>query len=355
MARQSKSTRRTLVMELLAFVAAEHTAEHMRPLDEVDEREIRWVLEGGFGPLLYRAIRASGQPVPGRWSATLLGADLTAQVRHGDRVDTAKEVIDLCISEGVAVTLLKGISVSEQHYPSGHLRPMGDIDLLVPAEAHGAVQSALLARGYRPLSTSPAPGGAPRHHDSPLVCPERQVWVEVHRSLFDDRIAHGIFGTSHVTAQSRASVFHGRPVYRLAPAFQLLYVAYSCIQDMSLYVVNIDPTCLSSVVDTIYLLNASSDTLHFEPLLDWPDAELPIACLDVMLTWIVRQRLGVVPSEAIACLQRSQRIVGPLQRRLFHALLGHYLAGARRWNQPFPLPVPGRYSVRHQLRKRFAA
>jgi hypothetical protein len=354
MARESKSTRRTLVMELLAFAAAEHTAAQMRPLDEVDEREIRWVLDGGFGPLLYRAIRASGQPVPGRWDAALLGADLTAQVRHGDRVESAKEVIDICAAEGVPVTLLKGISVSEQHYPSGHLRPMGDIDVLVPPEAHGVIESALLARGYRPLS-GPDPGATPRHHDAPLAHPERQVWVEVHRSLFDDRVAHGIFGTSHVVAQSQASVFHGRPVYRLAPAFQLLYVAYSCIQDMSLYAVNIDPTCLSSIVDAVYLLNASSGALHFEPLLAWPDAELPIACLDVILTWLARQHLGAVPSEAIACLERGQHIVGPLQRRLFHALLGHYLAGARRWNQPFPMPVPGRYNLRHQLRKRFPA
>ena len=48
----------------------------------------------------------------------------------------------------ICPTLLKGISISDQHYPIAHLRPMGDIDILIPADAYESVESALLHRGY---------------------------------------------------------------------------------------------------------------------------------------------------------------------------------------------------------------
>ena len=73
---------------------------------------------------------------------------LQREVKHGNFVDTANEVIDVCRELQIRPTLLKGISISEQHYPVAHLRPMGDIDVLIPSDAYDSVESALLRRGY---------------------------------------------------------------------------------------------------------------------------------------------------------------------------------------------------------------
>jgi hypothetical protein len=53
------------------------------------------------------------------------------------------------------LTLLKGISLCEQHYPEPHLRTTGDIDALVDAAAVPELEARLVGLGYRPRSTYP--------------------------------------------------------------------------------------------------------------------------------------------------------------------------------------------------------
>jgi len=102
-------------------------------------------------------------------------------VRHGNMDDVATNVIDVCNGVDVEVTLLKGISIADQYYPSAHLRPMTDIDILVSQHEQQRVQLALLRRGYVP-KTGDWPEDS--HHAAPLLHPEKRVWAEVHSVLF---------------------------------------------------------------------------------------------------------------------------------------------------------------------------
>ena len=97
-----------------------------------DEREFRWLTDAGLGPLLYRAVRAHVSCLAQQRQDVLIASDLVAQVRHGEVVDTCLDLIDAAVAAGVQLTLLKGISIGDQYYPSAHLRPMSDIDVLVP-------------------------------------------------------------------------------------------------------------------------------------------------------------------------------------------------------------------------------
>jgi hypothetical protein len=345
-----------LVLELLKW-AAGHSPRSLADrivqlLDEGHEREVRWILDAGLGPLLYRATRDRFDVLPSAWRDVLLSAELTAHVRHGALIDTANEVIDVCTDLGTPVTLLKGISTSDQCYPAPHLRPMGDIDILVPREACEAVESSLLRIGYRPEPNHPRNDNM--HHAPPLLQPERNVWVELHTNLFPrhEYLAQStLFSSSNVDAQSTTSTFQGRSVRRLSDELQIAYIASSWMRDLTLSGVN--PGFLASLVDAFYLLKRSGTGL------DWPglrcilDNETAVASLYVTLGYISRHRLCAIPQEVISFLHSDQRLVGRFQMRTIHAMLDHYLIGGRPWNLFLPPPVPGRYRFRNQLRKRW--
>ena len=344
-----------LLIRLLRFAATDSpqgsATRAVCPLDGVDEREIRWVLDAGLGALLYRATRDCVDRVPLAWRDVLLSADLAARVKHGNLVDTANEVIQICQERQIRPTLLKGISISDQHYPIAHLRPMGDIDILVPPDAHESVESALLRRGYVCMPDFRVSKGA--KHGVPLAHPVRHVWVELHTALFDeDSLEADVLDIANVATQRVVSTFHGQPVYRLTDELQLLYIASSWIADLARYNVKIHPSCVPSLLDVLYLLKASGKVLDHSRLAVGAGSEMAMASLYVMLAYLARHGLSSESHRLSRVLASDQKIVGPLQLRVIHATLDRYLIGGRTWNLPLPLPVPGRYSVRHQLRKR---
>ena len=341
-----------LLIQLLKYAATDSpqnfATRALCSLDGVDDRQIRWALDAGLGPLLYRATRDCVDMVPANWRNVLLSADLTARVKHGNFVDTANEVIDVCQEMQIRPTLLKGISISEQRYPVAHLRPMGDIDVLIPSDAYESVESALLHRGYIRQPDYRVPKGDP--HGTPLAHPEWHVWVELHTSLFGDPLRDRVFGASNVAAQSIVSTFHGRHVYRLTDEFQLLYIASKWYDDLAQH--SIHPSGVAPLLDVIYLLKASGKLLDHTRLAVGPGSEMAMASLYVMVAYLARHGLSAESHGLSRVLASNQKLVGPLQLRIIHAALDRYLIGGRYWNLPLPLPVPGRYSVRRQLRKR---
>lgn len=344
-----------LVLELLKWAACGPpytSAERIASmLAEGRDRELRWVMDAGLGPMLYFAVQDHFERVPAAWRDVLLSSDLTAQVRHAAVIDTANQVIDACTELGIPLTLLKGISISDQYYPAGHLRPMGDIDILVPSEACDAVESALLRIGYRPDATHPRNGDM--HHLPPLLEPERKVWVELHTSLFpryEELSKANLFASSPVF-MAPISVFQTRSVRRFTDELQLAYIASSWMRDLTLS--GVQPCFLASLFDAVYLLKASAIRLDWNKLLSSLDDDTAAASLYVTLGFISRHGLCTVPREAFSFLRANQRLVGRLQIRAIHAMLNNCLVGGRFWTLPLPPPVPGRYNLRNQLHKRW--
>jgi hypothetical protein len=316
----------------------------------VDDRQLAWLLEAGLGPALYRALGNAVDCIPAAWRQMLLSADLTARIRHAKRVDCAVEIIDACENVGVRPTLLKGISISDQHYPVPHVRPMGDIDVLIPPQDYQSVESAILLRGYDKSDYSESDG---QHHGPPLHHPERDVWVELHTVLYprDSPLRAGtLFSPARVASRTAGSMFGGKPVDRLLDELQLVYIASSWMNDLIRS--RVQPSFLASLFDAIHLLKAKQQTLDWDRLLGWLDNEIAAASVYVMLAYLPRFGITPMPPSTMADLGARQRIVGAINLRLIHAMLDHYLIRGRRWNLPVPPPVPGRYSARYQWRKR---
>ena len=308
------------------------------------------------------------------------GADLTAQVRHGNLCGAVNEIIDACGEKGVRVTLLKGISISEQHYPAGHLRSMGDIDILVPARDYELVESTFLRQGYIPKPDYEVDQWSP--HGAPMFHPQRQVWFEVHTALFPGNTglrSNETFSPESVAAQSVASTFHGRPVFRLANELQLVYIASYWVRDLARN--GFHPSFVVPLLDAIYLLKASGPSLDWDGLLAHLDNDLAIASLYIMLDYLSRRGLVHCASPIVPRLASRQRIVGAMECRLISVMLDAYLVGdtalsgpfmdrhpmiaqsilntllgegshtgkllSLPWNLVFPPGVPDRYSLRY--------
>jgi hypothetical protein len=378
--------KRGLLFDLLAYAATDTASGSLRAiparrLEEVDDRQIQWVSAAGLAPLLYRASRDGIDQVRVLRREMLLSAHLTAIARHGELIDATREIIKACEPREIPVTLLKGISVSDQYYPEAYLRPMGDIDVLVPAPAQTTVESTILELGYRRQSQYQHREGA--HHGAPLFHPERGVWIEVHSALFpkDANVQSArIFSPSHVAAHSISATFCGNAVNRLSDELQLVYIASSWVRDLSRQ--GIHASFVPPLLDAVYLLKSHGQTLDWDELIGWLDNPMVAASLYLMLSYLSRNRLYQVDSPILSRLASSQNVIGPSALWFLHGMLDRYLVGGSPlsrfpsewqvaivlstllapgssgkklasvpWNILFPPSIAERYSARYQLRR----
>lgn len=376
------SEERGLLFDLLTYAASEPGSVRgipARRLAEADDHQMQWISQAGLAPLLYRASREEIDQVPTSRREMLLSAHLTAMVWQSNLIDATREIVEACQAQGVSITLLKGISISDQYYPEAHLRPMSDIDVLAPASGYLAAESAILELGYKPRPHHQHPQDA--HDGAPLFHPKRRLWVEVHNALFPKHatISSGrVFSAPHVAAHTVSSTFHGSAVNRLADELQLVYIASSWVRDLSQY--GIHASHMPPLLDALYLVNASNDTLAWDDLLGWLDNPMASASLYLMLSFLSRHGLCQVDPSILSRLASSQSALGPFALRVLHRVLERYLIGGKPfsrfirhwhvsillstllapgssgrklaavpWNILFPPSITERYSVRYQL------
>ncbi len=284
--------------------------------------------------------REAGGALPAERLPTLRAAELTAQIVYGEVRDATTDILDACRELGVRVTLLKGVSVSDQFYPAPHLRPMGDIDLLVAERDRAQVEAMLLRRGYAPMPGFREEAGDP--HGAPLFLPERRVWVELHTGLFPegDRLRRNrLFAPDMLEHHAVDSAFAGRPVRRLSAELQLVYLASYWMRDMSNY--GPDPTFAKSLFDAVYLLGASGPDLDWDGMLEWLDNDFARASLYVLVSFLATRGLCRVPEGILARLAAAQDIAGAVENRILGAMIDRGLIEGR--------PLLGSFGERHPM------
>jgi hypothetical protein len=375
---------RGLLFDLLTYAATYPSSGSTQAIsalrvEKADDRQMQWISEAGLAPLLYRALRDDIDQIRAIRREMLLSAHLTAVAWQGNLIDATREIIETCAAHGIRLTLLKGMSISDQRYPDPHLRPMGDIDILVPACAKTTVESTFVNLGYRPQAHYQHRKGG--HHGAPLFHPRRRVWIEVHTALFpeDANLRSGrLFTPSHVAAQTIASTFQGCPVNRLTDELQLVYIASSWVRDLAGH--GIQASFVPALLDAIYLLHDAGHTLDWSELLGCLDNPMAAASLYVMLSYLSENRLCQLKPRVLSRLASSQDVIGAPALWVLHRMVDKYLVEGRPfarfpshwhvaivlntllapgpsrrklasvpWNILFPPSVAERYSVRYQL------
>ena len=154
------------------------TENDWEPLVEMARRE-------GVGPLLFRAGTSAGWIAQAPPSARLtLGAlFLRSESYNRTLFEELDERILPALSPGIdPVVLLKGAALARTLYPEAGLRPMRDIDLLVPKQHMTEAERRLRDIGYI-RSIPPMGAGSEFSHDVHLVCQRSRTHVEIHWTL----------------------------------------------------------------------------------------------------------------------------------------------------------------------------
>lgn len=95
------------------------------------------------------------------------------------------QIVDQLHEQRIPVALLKGAALAESVYPTAGIRPMGDLDLLVPAHLAEDAQATIQELGYRPGGTPEDQADTEKNHRHlpALFGIGKPVVVEVHRHI----------------------------------------------------------------------------------------------------------------------------------------------------------------------------
>jgi hypothetical protein len=110
-------------------------------------------------------------------------AHTLATLRAEARRRQLSEVLDALHAEGVAAVLLKGAFLAAHAYPSAAMRPMGDLDLLVPNTLVGTAMDTLVELGYTRPTERDWQTFRGHRHPPPLLHRSRRLSVELHDTI----------------------------------------------------------------------------------------------------------------------------------------------------------------------------
>lgn len=141
-----------------------------------------------LGPLLHWQLthERAGVPVPETVRSALAGMFRAAAMRSLSAQRDLLEVCRLLNAAGIPSIPLKGAFLAYFSYPHAALRPLRDIDLLVPADLGVAAFTALVDAGYLKFDYY---GGDPEHcaetarHLPPLRAAADRLLIELHVRL----------------------------------------------------------------------------------------------------------------------------------------------------------------------------
>lgn len=148
-------------------------------------------------PLMFHHLKQAGASIPKQATDKLRA--LTIRHRHANRVrsQVLAEIVDAFTRAGIECVVLKGAALAHLIYPSPALRPMRDLDLLVPQDAALRAQQMLAEIGF----DAPVVHGTKTmrlHHHMPNATLYREglnVSVELHRDAvsgdYPDKIQLG--------------------------------------------------------------------------------------------------------------------------------------------------------------------
>ncbi len=284
--------------------------------------QIDWIIRSGLGPACFHAAKElSANRASPHWPA-LAAAELTARCIAEEQRDAMAEILDAARAAVPRLILLKGISVAQEFYPQFHWRPMRDIDLLAPPQSLAPLEGVLRALGYRQHSAAPPSAYVRHHHTMPFFHPQRRLWVEAHHHLISSKnraAADPVFALAHVLAQARASAFDGRPVYRLAPELELVYLAAHWAQDLK------EVGGMIAALDAIFLLRRSGARLDWEKLLGWLRDSAAAPALYLLLSYLHSRALIALPEGVLRRMALSRRGFGRWPLAAAHRIIDRCL------------------------------
>ena len=294
-----------------------------RPFDwaAVSPSAIQQALEIGLGPVLAYVADNAGAERALPFADRIRAADLTARVLTAGKYDTLCDVLTAARDIECRVVLLKGAATALRYYPAPHLRPMGDIDVLVSVDRQPLLEARLRALGFHQRSDQPAAAFAGWHHSMPFYCPQRGTWIDVHSNLYPPHHpqAHdSLFSWEAITSQLSPVGIGKHTGYAMNHELQLVFTSARWAEEF-------DPARgIYPILDAALLIEKHRQTLDWDRILAIVRESWASTALHLMLTYLRRWHLALVPPEVLNTLSASDRHANRIFFRLLHRLVTMY-------------------------------
>lgn len=141
----------------------------------------------GAGPFLYRIVQNAGLSIAPELEQALAQTYYSTAADNAIQFHRTEEVLAGLASRNIPVVLLKGAALASCLYHNIALRPIGDMDLLVPlAQAAGSCEI-MAGLGYEPVEIELKPGANLAYNSGIVFAHSRhpRVLMEVHWYLLD--------------------------------------------------------------------------------------------------------------------------------------------------------------------------
>jgi putative nucleotidyltransferase-like protein len=296
------------------------------PLSLLNERQVRWIIEAGLGPLLWFARQKDLKAEDSQSCKDVKAADLTTRLINAIQLETLSEILVRCEGLLRPITLLKGSSTGSELYPQPHLRVMRDLDLLVDPNEQPKLESILLEMGFRQRSPNSHEFYATHHHGMPFYHKDRDVWVEVHRGLFppSHKLAKlPVFSPRNITAELRPSWLKGVPVTRFSTELQIVYTASHWALELK------REGGLFALLDIIYLLRRAQQKIRWDTILNWIQDSVAGTHLYLVLSYLNKNNLIELDRAILADFFVRQKSFGLVNLKIAHSLITRYVVAGR--------------------------
>ena len=316
--------------ELLGLMRA--LAAHTTRVDlaAIAPSGIERALEIGLGPVLAHVGDSAGVRFPQLFTDRIRAAELTSRALTAGKYDTISEVLTAAGSIECRVILLKGAATALRYYPAPHLRPMGDVDVLVPADRQPLLEARLLALGFQQRSNQPADAFAGWHHSMPFHCLRRGTWIDVHSSVYPPHHPHAqdpLFSWEAIISQLSPVTVGQQTAYVMNHELQLVFTSARWAEEF-------DPARgLYPILDAALLIGMHRDTLDWDRILGIAGDSWAGTALYLMLSLLQRWELALVPPEVLTAMAAKDRH----QNRVFFPLLYRLTATYALEGRPFGL------------------
>jgi hypothetical protein len=185
----------------------------------------------GLAPLAHVCLQPHPQAAPETTMQQLEALALRHRVWHRERTIALAEILDAFERASIDAVVLKGAALAWSVYASPALRPMGDMDLMVPRAAARAAQLSLQRLGFHAQSMAQRRFGRNAHH-LPIVSRARNgvtISVEIHRDALSRDTLSSI-SMSNLTESLRPFDMNGTHAFALGHVDMLRHLTHHLLE-----------------------------------------------------------------------------------------------------------------------------
>jgi hypothetical protein len=295
-------------------------------IDSLDDTAFKTVLDGGVGAILSYVTAESDSVTHSIRGREVHAADLTMRLVTGVILDTVEAIAAVARQDGLEVTLMKGCASALRYYPEPHMRTMGDVDLLVSEAQREPLEHRLRDMGFVQPGDPREALTRDHHHSLPFRHRSNGLYLEVHTRPYPPHSPLSRtpgFTYDAVTRRPESVAIGAETAQVMNHEQQLVYTATRWAE-----MINAERGVFP-LLDASLLVRARNGHLDWDEVCRLADDPWAAGALLLMLTYLDRWQLAVVPSAVLKRLGHRDRVTNAVVRRVQHALVTAYVMRGR--------------------------